>query len=200
MRALLASLLLLAGCAGAAEDEAGSQDSGPAAPPSAGAAAATTAPSEHASGRVECAAPEETIFSCAMSGGKRLAVCAPQAGAAQYRFGGTSPELVLTGGKWATAMYSGGGEAQIEFANGDTVYTVFSRMIRTNFAAGEPNYPAITDGVVITRDGKFVALRLCEGGQADMPVQYDAAERAFPQSEDLFTDETIRADPDWANE
>ncbi|MEC7625022.1 MAG: hypothetical protein VYA25_12660 [Pseudomonadota bacterium] len=135
-----------------------------------------------------------------MPGGKRLAVCAPSAGPAQYRFGTKEAELVLRGGKWARAMYSGGGEAQIAFANGDTRYIVFSRMVRTNFAAGEPNYPAISDGVLIMRNDELVAVRPCAGGQADMPVQYDAAERVFAQEDELFTDETMRADPDWSRE
>ena len=200
MRALTASLLLLAGCTGAAEDETASQKSGAAPEASSQVTEASAVPARTTPKQVDCAAPEETVFSCAMPGGKRLAVCAPPEGPAQYRFGGTGPELVLTGGTWANAAYSGGGEAQIAFANGDTNYTVFSRIVRTNFTAGEPNNPAITDGVVITRDGAFVALRLCEGGQADMPVQYDAAGRAFTHEDALFTDETIRADPDWANE
>ena len=199
MRALAASILLLAGCAGGGEDEGGSQDSNIVEQQTQAAEVPAT-PDDPVPAPVDCAAPEETVFSCAMPGGKRLAVCAPQQGEAEYRFGGKSPELVLRGGKWATAMYSGGGEAQIQFVNGDTSYTVFSRMVRTNFTAGEPNNPAITDGVVITRDGAFVALRLCEGGQAEMPVQHDAAESAFAQEDALFTEETIRADPDWANE
>ena len=33
-----------------------------------------------------------------------------------------------------------------------------------------------------------------------MPVQYDAAERVFAQEDELFTDETMRADPDWSRE
>lgn len=149
---------------------------------------------------VDCSAREEIIFSCSVPGGKHLAVCAPKTGEAEYRFGGDAPELELTGGKWANAMYSGGGEAQIRFSNRGTDYIVFSRMIRTNFTEGEPNYPAISDGVLIRRGGKFVALKLCEGGQALMPVQYDAARRAFGEAEDLFTDETIRADPEWARD
>lgn len=200
MRALAASILLLAGCSGAAKDEPVSQETGAAPAALARAAKATPVPAKAAPRDVDCTAPEVTIFACPMPGGKHLAVCAPEQGEAEYRFGGASPELVLTGGTWANTAYSGGGEAQIRFANGDTSYVVFSRMVRTNFAAGEPNYPAITDGVLITRGDKFVALRLCEGGQAEMPVQYDAARRAFGEAQAMFTDDTIRADPNWAKD
>ena len=55
-------------------------------------------------------------------------------------------------------------------------------------------------GVLIMRDDELVAVRPCAGGQADMPVQYDAAERVFAQEDELFTDETMRADPDWSRE
>ncbi|MCK0127864.1 hypothetical protein [Erythrobacter sp. F6033] len=144
---------------------------------------------------VKCTAQEETIFYCPITGRKRLAVCAPEQGEAEYRYGGDNPELTLRGGKWANTMYSGGGEAQILFSNGDIDYIVFSRMVRTNFAEGEPNYPAITDGVVVSRGEEVLSIQLCEGGQAIMPVQYDAAERAFGATEDIFTGATDRADP-----
>ena len=200
MRVLAASMLLLAGCAGAEQGDAVSQESSKAPEAPANRAGASPVPSVAATKQVDCTASEETVFSCAMPSGKRLAVCAPPEGPAQYRFGGEGPELVLTGGTWASAMYSGGGEAQIAFANGDTHYIVFSRMVRTHFAAGEPNYPAISDGVLIMRDDELVAVRPCAGGQADMPVQYDAAEWVFAQEDELFTDETMRADPDWSRE
>ena len=199
MRVLAASMLLLAGCAGAEQGDAVSQESSKASEAPANRAGASPVPSPAITKEVDCTASEETVFSCAMPGGKRLAVCAPSAGPAQYRFGTKEAELVLRGGKWARAMYSGGGEAQIAFANGDTRYIVFSRMVRTNFAAGEPNYPAISDSVIMRND-ELVAVRPCAGGQADMPVQYDAAERVFAQEDELFTDETMRADPDWSRE
>jgi hypothetical protein len=67
-------------------------------------------------------------------------------------------------------------------------------MVRTNFTEGEPNNPAIRDGVIIMRGGAFVGLRLCEGGQAKMPLNFGAARRAMGEPGALFTDETIRAD------
>ncbi|MCP5396531.1 MAG: hypothetical protein H6918_07350 [Sphingomonadaceae bacterium] len=141
-----------------------------------------------------CGSTDKTIFACRVKKGKFLAVCATDDGKAEYRYGTDKPELVLTGGSWANAAYSGGGEQQIRFTNGDTSYVVFSRMIRTNFEPGETNDPAISDGVVVLRGEKFQALQLCEDASAT-PVNYDAAERSIPPAAGLFTEETERADP-----
>ena len=144
--------------------------------------------------RVLCSAEEQAIFSCKVDNGKRLAVCATAHGKAQYRYGETTPELVLDGGEWASVGYSGGGEAQIAFANGAARYVVFSRMVRTNFAPGEPNYPKITDGVVVMDDGKVTAIRLCDDDPDVLPIQYDAAEATMQKRDELFTNQTILAD------
>lgn len=142
----------------------------------------------------DCGAHETPIFSCLVQGGKRLAICADGRGA-RYRFGPeNAAEITIEGGRWAHTAYSGGGEAQIAFARGDTRYIVFSRMIRTNFEAGEPNQPAISDGVLVQRGGTVISVRRCEGAET-LPVQYDAAETHLERADDLFTDQTIRADP-----
>ncbi|KEO91953.1 hypothetical protein EH31_04580 [Erythrobacter longus] len=137
---------------------------------------------------VACADTEETIFSCTVEGGKQLAVCAGQIGA-QYRFGRGKSELTLSNGRWASVPYSGGGEAQIAFQNGETRYIVFSRVARTNFAPGEPNNPAITDGVIVERAGKKIAELKCGWEGELMPVQVFAAERHLEKADTLFTDE-----------
>ncbi|MHA6333091.1 hypothetical protein ACXYL9_05350 [Qipengyuania sp. CAU 1752] len=142
---------------------------------------------------MSCSAEEQAIFSCKVDSGKRLAVCATANGKAQYRYGETTPELVLDGGEWASVGYSGGGEAQIAFANGAARYVVFSRMVRTNFAPGEPNYPKITDGVMVMDDGKVTAIRLCDDPDV-LPIQYDAAEATMQKRDELFTDQIILAD------
>lgn len=145
-------------------------------------------------GGVDCRSGEETIFSCRTTGGKRIAVCATGAGKVEYRYSAGTPELVLEGGRFASVPYSGGGEAQIVFDNGPVRYVVFSRTIRTNFEAGEPNYPAISDGVIVLRDDEMLAMSTCDDADA-MPVQYDAAEKNMEQQDELFTYETGRADP-----
>lgn len=113
---------------------------------------------------VACSAPERTLFFCE-AGRAQIAVCGttdmegrPNA---QYRYGVDQAELVLSNGRFASVPYSGGGEAQIEFASGTTRYIVYSRTVRTNFAAGEANNPEFTDGVMVVRDGETVADRQC---------------------------------------
>ena len=94
-------------------------------------------------------------------------------------------ELVLEGGAWASVPYSGGGEAQIKFENAGTHYIVFSQIIRTNFEPGEPNNPAINDGVAVFKDGAQIAKRICDDAQVK-PIDYDAAEKLLPIEEELF--------------
>lgn len=189
MRALFASALLVAGCAGEA-DAPVETESGQAAAP---AAVQTSGEATPTAASVECAGDEEAIFSCVTERGKRIAVCGTADGKAQYRFGGDTPELVLSGGEWASVPYSGGGEAQIAFDNKGMRYVVFSRMVRTNFTAGEPNNPAMSDGVIVLEGDSFVDLQVCADHDV-LPIQYSAADARFAQAEDLFTWETGRAD------
>lgn len=142
-----------------------------------------------------CKADETPIFACNFADGKQVAVCGLAEGGAEYRFGGEEPELTLFEDVWATVPYSGGGEAQIQFSNGDTNYIVFSRMVRTNFKEGEPNNPAISDGVIVERSGELLSFRVCDGAQEPLPIQYDAANAAMKRVDELFTFETSKADP-----
>lgn len=133
-----------------------------------------------------CTAEETPIFSCLVEGGKRLSVCGSSEGAVQYRFGDEDEaELVLEGGAWASVPYSGGGEAQIKFETADTSYIVFSQIIRTNFEPGEPNDPAINDGVAVFKDGVQIAKRICYDPLVK-PIDYNAAEKLLPIEEELF--------------
>ena len=175
------------------------------APSEAAASPATSAPASFAlraappaQGGIGCAAEETTIFACDLDNGKRVAVCGAGEGQGRYRYGKTAPELELAGGQYAYTMYSGGGEGQIAFDNAGYRYVVFSRMVRTNFRADEPNYPAMSDGVIVLRGKDFIDLHLCEGSEM-LPVQLDAANAVWEDAGELFTDETIRADPEWAN-
>jgi len=145
------------------------------------AAAATITPAS-------CTIEETPIFSCTVEGGKRLSVCGSSGGAVQYRFGDEDKaELVLDGGVWASVPYSGGGEAQIKFENVETSYIVFSQIIRTNIELGEPNNPAISDGVVVVKDGEKIAKRLCDDDDVK-PVDYDAAKAFLPMEKELFAE------------
>lgn len=150
-----------------------------------------------------CGAGAEPIFHCTVADGRELSVCAVAGKGgvleARYSFGRGTAKLVLPTPsgpppRFATVPYSGGGEAQIAFDDGDWRHVVFSRMVRTNFAPGEPNYPAIRDGLVVLRGGRFAQMHMCEGGATDLPIQYDAAGRAMTREDELFTEETARAD------
>ena len=146
-----------------------------------------------------CANGELAIFSCPVAGGDIASVCVTQDGQgtdfAQYRFG-TAPDAVdlawpKSAGQgqlaWASVAYSGGGEAQISFARGDIRYVVYSRIVRTNFTAGEPNNPEITDGVLVLDHGEPVAHKRCTG-EALVPVQYDAAQDHLAEADTLFAE------------
>ena len=123
--------------------------------------------------KVACASAEEELFSCT-AGAKRIAVCgvtnAQGQKTAQYRFGDAdAAEIVLDGGRFASVPYSGGGEAQIEFANGGVRYIVYSRTVRTGFD-DEGNKPEFTDGVLVVRDGKPIAERNCTANVESVDV------------------------------
>ena len=197
MRALLGCTLLLASCgsAGAGNDGEPEEQRAEQAPPPAGPLSPVPATTTSGSpGRtVECASGEAEVFSCKVAGGKRIAICGTGRGEAEYRFGDGEPELVLSGGRWASVPYSGGGEAQVAFASGDTSYVVFSRIVRTNFAAGEPNDPAISDGVIVLEGEEVIGIQLCDDPDV-AAIDYDLAEAHFPRADDLFSWETDLAE------
>jgi hypothetical protein len=191
----LAAFALLAGCQGQAAKKAAAPE-------------ATASPSASTSvdpailafdaewkrvAAAACAADETPIFTCNFKDGKRVAVCGAGEWNGRYRFGGSTPEIEINGGQYASVMYSGGGEAQIAFDNGDTRYIVFSRMVRTGFDENG-NRPAISDGIVIERGGKFLDIKRCADPDL-LPVQQDVANAIWEDERELFTDETIRADP-----
>lgn len=188
----LMGLALLAACQAKQDDAA--QPAGAEQAAALDPAASPSRPTPAASGAgVACAADETPIFACTFADKKRLAVCGTAPGKAEYRFGGEgAPELVLGGGRNAYQMYSGGGESQLAFDNGTTRYIVFSRMVRTGFGE-EGNLPAISDGVVVERAGAFAAIRICAEPDG-LPVQTGEAERFLAPADDLFTQETERAD------
>lgn len=188
----LAGLALLAGCQGQAADQAGASEA-MIAPVSPSASTEPTVAPAKGSAKVACAADETPIFSCRFKDGKRVAVCGASEWQGRYRFGDATSELELNGGSYAYTMYSGGGESQIAFDNGDTRYTVFSRMVRTGFDENG-NRPAFSDGIVIERGGKFVDIKLCEDPDLASIDRY-AANAIWEDEGNLFTDETIRADP-----
>ena len=146
-----------------------------------------------------CNAEEAQVFSCKVRGGKIASVCLAKGAAgefAQYRFGkpGTAPELVwpTSSGQqmeWASVPYSGGSETQLSFAIGDVRYVVYSKIVRTNFTPGEPNNPAITDGVAVLRSGKVEAEFACRG-EPLKPIDVSLAQDHLAEVDGLFTYDT----------
>jgi len=135
-----------------------------------------------------CEPREEIIFSCRLENGKTASVCGTNmgtgAGAAQYRYGQAAQRPELTwpdadsadGLSFASVPYSGGGEAQLQFRRGDHQYIVYSRVIRTSFKAGEPNDPAMQDGVIVRRVDKIVARHAC-ADPGVRSIDYEKARR-----------------------
>ena len=188
----LAGFAVLAACQQQPDSKSGAAatDAGPLAAPSSSPALAATTAAKPGDGACK---PEETpIFACTFADGKKVSVCGVGEGLGRYRFGGDTPELELAGGAYAYAMYSGGGESQIAFDNGNARYIIFSRMVRTGFGE-EGNAPAISDGVVVERGGKFAGMRLCVGEL--LPTDVNAANAVWEDEGELFTEETMRADP-----
>lgn len=199
-----AALVALAGCSEAPEVVAPDQEVAQGAPNEAakdasfGTGGVTTrmATSRPDQPQSECGAGEQTIFSCTMKSGKQASVCVAGDGAArfaQYRFGpaNSAAELVWPASAEAGQLafksvpYSGGGEAQLSFTRGDTTYVVFSRVIRTNFAPGEPNNPAIEDGIMVLR-GDTVLGELACSADVETPINYDLAEKYGEPAEVMF--------------
>jgi hypothetical protein len=193
----LAAFALLAGCQGQGPEQTAAPEATatPSAATSVDPAILALDAEQKRVAAAACPADETPIFTCNFKDGKRVAVCGAGEWNGRYRYGGSAPEIEINGGQYASVMYSGGGEAQIAFDNGDTRYIVFSRMVRTGFDEDGNNVPAISDGIVIERGGKFLDIKLCDSSDPPLPVQYDAANAVWEDEGELFTEETIRADP-----
>jgi hypothetical protein len=144
-----------------------------------------------------CSTNEPVIFSCQLESRKTISVCGTASStgekSAQYRFGmlGKSPELVWleSAGKdgltFASVSYSGGGEQQIIFSRGDMTYAVYSRMVRTNFKVNEPNYPEMTDGIMVLKGNEMVSDLVCADPDV-VPVDYYLAAEYANQLDEAF--------------
>lgn len=191
-----AILVLLAACDAGTDPEKmpalAPKAAAPATAAAVGTAAELAAPTTP--GGLGCAPDETPIFACNLANGKRVAVCGLGEHIGQYRYGGSRPELVLNGGDYAHVSYSGGGESQIAFSKSGYRYIVFWRVVRTNFSAGDHNDPATSEGVIILRGKEFAGMHLCSGD--NLPTVSDASANAiWEDQQELFTGETIRADP-----
>lgn len=144
-----------------------------------------------------CRPGETVLFSCG-SGARTMSVCgaADPAQGAQYRASrGATRELAYpadgTPGsgtmRSATAPYSGGGEAQIQFDNGGFTYVAYSRMVRTRFD-GKGNDPAFSAGVAVIKSDKTVADRICTA-PTDADLNVEASTPYMPVGEFIYIPE-----------
>lgn len=168
----------------------------------------SAAPTNAAPARAErlrtslCNAGETALMQCA-TGVKQVAVCASKGsgGGVQYRFGAPDKvELVypadMTHGtgtmKWASTGYSGGGEMQIQFRNGEVTYLVYSRMVRTGFGPDGHNNPQDSLGVTVQRGGKTISELRCKPqrmqGGADDWIDEARTRAVLPEGEFIYSD------------
>ena len=189
--ATFAMSLLLAGCdqqTAASADESATQSTASPAPLTTEKMSQQEGASKTATptGTGLCAAQEEVLFSCQLENTKIASICGVKNKAgitvAQYRYGKSGEAAELTWPeadsadrlKFASVPYSGGGEAQLQFLRGDTQYVVYSRVIRTNFAAGEPNDPSMEDGIFVRKGDRTIARYSCAGPNV-RPIDYEKA-------------------------
>lgn len=147
-----------------------------------------------------CGAQESVIFSCQLESGAQVSICVTQGigedggisfaqfrmgepGEASYKFWPVIPGEGAM--RWHSEAYSGGGEAQIGFTDGDKQYVAYSSVVRTNFAAGEPNDPAISDGLITMSGDLIIANETCIPGDV-MSVDAEQAELFAADAHDLL--------------
>jgi hypothetical protein len=137
------------------------------------AAANDPADSTRATAPSLCRASEAVLFQCRI-GGTLAAVCGGHANGrsyAQYRHGApgrldlaypADPAAGPGSMSYASAPYSGGGEAQIRFVNQGSEYVIYGAVIRTGFGRGG-NRPVEEDGLLVRRGGRTIANLRCAG-------------------------------------
>ena len=185
--------MLLSGCdqkAASADGELAAESAAAADPLATGTISAQEGQASKAipsSGTGLCAPGEDVLFSCQLENRKMASVCGlkKETGSvvAQYRYGksGQVPELTWPDAdsaerlKFASVPYSGGGEAQLHFRRGDTQYIIYSRVIRTNFTAGEPNDPQLADGIIVRKGDRIIARHACADPDVS-PIDYEKAD------------------------
>lgn len=136
-----------------------------------------------------CRAGEEALFQCRI-GTRQVALCAgTEAGGryVQYRYGRPGrvelahPDRGSAGLSWARTGYSGGGELQVNVANGEHRYVLYSRVVRTRFD-GVNNAPRFSAGLAVIRGSRILSDRECS--DTDQGWSEEAAvERLLPEGQ-----------------
>ncbi|WP_419809096.1 hypothetical protein [Sphingomonas sp.] len=108
-----------------------------------------------------CIAGEQPLFACPI-GRKLVSVCGDGRGAT-YRFG-VPGRVELSSNRLTTAhaMYSGGGERQVSFANNGFSYIVFDRAVR-QMSGGELGGTGFSAGLLVRRGERTVSEARCLG-------------------------------------
>lgn len=107
-----------------------------------------------------CAPQETAVFVCPV-GRKLVSVCG-QGDKATYRYGSPGKvELSSQALTTAERSFSGGGETQIYFNNGQFTYLIYDKTVRTSFSADGRNDPDFTSGLVVLKGGHAVSIRKC---------------------------------------
>lgn len=141
-----------------------------------------------------CQPGEQPLFQC-QAGARTIALCGGGAGAnryVQYRYGRPGavelayPARGMAGIWRAQIPYSGGGETQVNFRNGATTYSLYSRTVRTGFEPGGTNNPAFSAGVEVRQGGRKIADRVCT---SPSDAQFEAAAYdLLPEGEAVMDD------------
>ncbi len=191
--AAISAVAVLAGCNSGSDNPSADPvmpADGAAAASAPAADTASEAPQQNDQSGVDCVDQQATIFSCTLSDGSLLRVCQAN-GSAQYRFGPVNGPADITlprtsGGdwEWASVPYSGGGEAQARFSNGQFDYIVYSRMVRTRFDS-QSNEPEFTDGVMVRQNGATIANRRCDRATVSS-LDVNALQSLRSPADDLF--------------
>lgn len=139
-----------------------------------------------------CNKDEQVIFTCS-TGKKFASLCASSqfsknSGYVQYRYGRPQkiellyPETLKPSQRNFTLSntgFSGGGASYIRFQNNGYEYFLYDSTVRTNFKAGEPNYPQFDAGIVVRQNSKKISTKHCKDNEASIrSPAYDQLERS----------------------
>lgn len=134
-------------------------------------ACSSTAAFADAGGRADpllfaCATPQGRLL-VRDAGSGRVTIAFPKAGTPALARLARQPQP----GRYARTGYSGGGMEQLQIDTGSGRLTIYSRTVRTNFGAGEPNDPAFSSGAIFQARNRRAIRRDCrdaEGFRGDI--------------------------------
>lgn len=134
--------------------------------------AATVAPAEAKTAPPTCSTNQTEIFSCT-AGRRVVSVCMAGDDRIYRSFSNEALEIQIPGGIPMWFGYSGGGEHQIAFRNGDVDYVVYQRTVRTSF--GDRHDVAVDAGVTVTRKGRTISTVHCDSPDTTFSVMGESA-------------------------